>query len=150
MLILSDDYAVKDRIGHTAYCDGLIDVIRSVDANGSFTIGVYGQWGVGKTSLLKQIKECLDAPSENGSVDFLTVWFNPWQFVADEHLVIPFFHVLTTSLYSDTKKTKAEKIKNNLHVFLKKIAHVPLALVYGMVLRYMPHVMFFKFSLHQS
>lgn len=131
MLVLTDDFAEKDLIGYDAYRDGLVEVIRSVESKGSFTIGIYGQWGTGKTSILKQIKAAFDNPISKDDKPVLTVWFNPWQFVADEHLIIPFFHTLIASLEKINTKSTTEKT-NQLGNFLKKIAPVPLALVYGM------------------
>ncbi|MEA1933966.1 MAG: SUMF1/EgtB/PvdO family nonheme iron enzyme [Thermodesulfobacteriota bacterium] len=132
MLVLSDDFADQDLIGHADYCDGLVELIRSVDSRGSFTIGIYGQWGSGKTSMLKQIKKALGVPESEDAQPVLTVWFNPWQFVADEHLIIPFFHTLIASLEKIVKEQKTEKIAKKLPDFIKKIAHVPLALIYGL------------------
>lgn len=130
MLILSDDFADEDLIGHADYCDGLVEMIRSVKSRGSFTIGVYGQWGTGKTSLLRQVKDALDVGS-NDQQPVLSVWFNPWQFVSEEHLIIPFFHTLIASLEKSVEETQIERIKVNVTDFLKKIANVPLALAYG-------------------
>ena len=114
MLVLSDDFADKDLIGHADYCDGLVELIRSVDSRGSFTIGIYGQWGSGKTSMLKQIKNALDDPKSKDAQPVLTVWFNPWQFVADEHLIIPFFHTLIASLEKIVKESTIKKITNTI------------------------------------
>jgi len=134
MLILPDDFADNDLIGHKDYCDGLVEMIRTVESRrGSFTIGIYGQWGSGKTSMLKQIKKALDDGQSTEPPPILTVWFNPWQFVAEEHLIIPFFHTLIASLEKQqAKESITEKIAEKLSTFVKKIAHVPLALVYGM------------------
>ena len=131
MLILSDDFADQDLIGHKDYCDGLVEMIRTVKSRGSFTIGVYGQWGSGKTSMLQQIKKALD-DTKSAEQPIVTVWFNPWQFVAEEHLIIPFFHTLIASLQKEVEKPKIEIIAKKLSGFIEKIAHVPLALVYGM------------------
>ncbi|MCK9297075.1 MAG: SUMF1/EgtB/PvdO family nonheme iron enzyme [Desulfobulbaceae bacterium] len=106
-------------------------MIRTVKSRGSFTIGVYGQWGSGKTSMLQQIKKALD-DTKSAEQPIVTVWFNPWQFVAEEHLIIPFFHTLIASLQKEVEKPKIEIIAKKLSGFIEKIAHVPLALVYGM------------------
>ena len=132
MLILSDDFADQDLIGHADYCDGLAEMIRSVESRGSFTIGIYGQWGTGKTSLLKQIKNALEDLEFSNQQPILTVWFNPWQFVSEEHLIIPFFHTLISSLKKIVEESKTTERAQKLSDFLKKIAHVPLALVYGL------------------
>ena len=41
--------------------------------NGPFTIGIYGDWGFGKTSVLKQARSMLD---EDGDSPIVTVLFN--------------------------------------------------------------------------
>jgi len=136
MFVLPDDFANEDLIGHKDYCDGLVKVIQSVKSKGSFTIGVYGQWGLGKTSFLRQIKDSLDKEQDKEEQDkeegIITIWFNPWQFVAEEHLIIPFFHTLISNLENIKKESKAEIIKGKLTDFLEKVAHIPISLFYGM------------------
>ena len=132
MLILSDDYADEDLIGHDDYCDGLVEIIRSVESCGSFTIGVYGQWGSGKTSLLKQIQNTLDYRNSDDLRPIVTVWFNPWQFISEEHLIVPFFHTLIAALSKKTEESKKEKWAENVSAFVQKIVQVPLALTYGL------------------
>ena len=63
MAVVLDDFSDIDQIGYDEYSEGLVEMIRSVGAKGekgSFTIGVFGQWGMGKTSMLRQIKKELD------------------------------------------------------------------------------------------
>jgi len=46
---------------------------------------VYGDWGHGKTSVLRQAKTLLDRVRP----DLVTVWFNAWQYESEEHPLIP-------------------------------------------------------------
>ncbi len=48
-----------------------------------FTIGVYGEWGTGKTTLMKKIQENLN-PQNNKRI--ITVWFNAWRYEREEQL----------------------------------------------------------------
>ena len=132
MLVLTDEFADKDLIGHEIYRNGLVEVIRSVKSHGSFTIGIYGQWGSGKTSILKQIKAAFDYSKSEDDKPVLTVWFNPWQFVAEKHLIVPFFHTLKTSLDKIATESTIEKIKRELPGFLNILFQVLSALMYGM------------------
>jgi predicted KAP-like P-loop ATPase len=136
MVVVSDDYADEDGIGYREHGEGLIEMIRCVESSGSFTIGVHGQWGQGKTSLLRQIKKALDKEPENGKSPIFTVWFNPWQFTGEEHLIIPFFHTLIASLEKYEKKIKRKSALSTfvqgVSTFLEKLSRVPVALAYGM------------------
>lgn len=138
MNVVPDDFSDKDEIGYDVYSAGLIEMIRSVKAEGSFTIGVFGQWGQGKTSMLRQIEGGLKKPKEDGKKviddkDILTVWFNPWQFIGEEHIIIPFFHTLVSYLedFKNTQKELSAKVAKGIHNFFKELVHVPVALAYG-------------------
>ncbi len=135
MVVVPDDFSDVDQIGYSEHGSGLVEMIRSVQAKGSFTIGVFGQWGQGKTSMLHQIKRELDKIKvEKNEKEILTVWFNPWQFTGEEHIIIPFFHTLVSYLedFEKDKEKTGEKIAAGFGKFLKELAHVPIALAYGM------------------
>ena len=138
MIVVPDDSSDVDSIGYIEYSAGLVEMIRSVKAKGSFTIGIFGQWGQGKTSMLRQIEKELNEISEiAGKEDeeaILTVWFNPWQFTGEEHIIVPFFHTLVSAFKNlrNKKKTIIDKISEKAARFLKELAEVPIALAYGL------------------
>ncbi|MCK4765134.1 MAG: SUMF1/EgtB/PvdO family nonheme iron enzyme [Candidatus Aminicenantes bacterium] len=136
MVVVGDDFSADDGIGYSKHSAGLVEMIRSVQAGGSFTIGVFGQWGQGKTSMLRQIEKKLidlDTAGNNGQ-DILTVWFNPWQFTGEEHIIVPFFHTLAAAskAFEEKKKTAKSKIASKTAAFLQQLADVPTALAYGL------------------
>ncbi len=52
-----------------------------------FTIGIYGEWGTGKTTLMKAIEKNLDDPQMPGrEKKVLPIWFNAWQYEHEENL----------------------------------------------------------------
>lgn len=71
------------------------------ETEGPFTIGVFGEWGTGKTSLLRLIKKNIDS-DEN----ILAVWFNAWRFERSENLLLP----LLTSIYNVVEKNTNKKL----------------------------------------
>ena len=133
MAVVLDDFSDMDQIGYDEYSEGLVEMIRSVGAKGekgSFTIGVFGQWGQGKTSMLRQIEKKLNEIETKDEKEILTVWFNPWQFTGEEHIIIPFFHTLVSYL-EEFKGKKGKSVSRRFTDFLKELVHVPVALAYG-------------------
>ncbi len=66
------------------------DIIRHKDTQEPVTIAVYGDWGVGKTSGMRWLKQQLeewsdlDAAARNGHKKVRTVWFDPWKYQTRE------------------------------------------------------------------
>jgi len=87
--------ASEDLLGFEPYAQTLFDIIRDPETQTPLTIGIFGSWGSGKTSLMTMIKERLDAlhrrerrQTRQGELvrPHLTVWFNAWLYSRDEAL----------------------------------------------------------------
>ena len=61
-------------------------------------IGLYGTWGVGKTSLMLQIREKLEANH------VLTVWFDAWQHQFDDSPALALMHTVVDTFGLKTKR----------------------------------------------
>ncbi len=73
--ILTDRPANKDGLDFQPYIDSLAElIINSGAGNTPLTIGVFGRWGSGKTSLMQLIQQQVD---DKG---YKTVWFNAWKY----------------------------------------------------------------------
>ncbi|QPH56015.1 P-loop NTPase fold protein [Pontivivens ytuae] len=92
MVLVYDDYAEDDLIGHSYARDALADLISKSDSIGSssLTLAVYGDWGTGKTTILRQTQRILDA-----NKSFITVWFNPWQFNQDDEIMSALLYTIS-------------------------------------------------------
>jgi predicted KAP-like P-loop ATPase len=85
----------NDHLGFDRYLDPLVSLLANPKTETPFTVGVFGTWGSGKTSLLK----LLDARLENDHPGkFLRVWFNPWVHRAEPNLLVPLLHTLHDTL----------------------------------------------------
>jgi formylglycine-generating enzyme required for sulfatase activity len=73
--ILDDLPSEKDALDFTPYVETLVDVCES--ASTPLTIGVFGTWGSGKTSLMKMVEKCL--PNT-----FAISWFNAWKYEKEQ------------------------------------------------------------------
>ena len=77
----------------------------AVGTGGPFTIGVFADWGLGKTSLLRQAKSLIEGDEQHA--DVVTVWFNAWQFEKEEHAIVP----LVASIVRDVERKRVERSK---------------------------------------
>ena len=86
---LDDRVPPKDLLGFNAYRDAVLALISDANTLTPLTIGLFGKWGSGKTSLMDFIKRELDAEnkgSKKGKKKNLTVWFNAWKYESREAL----------------------------------------------------------------
>lgn len=80
-----------DGLEFTSYARVLATVAR--DTPGPFTIGVFGDWGSGKTSLMRLTREELSADPS-----IVTVWFNAWRYEKEEHPIVPLIGTIIQEL----------------------------------------------------
>ena len=69
--------------------DSLSKTISNIIRNSTphFTIGIYGEWGTGKTTLMKSIeKDLVTENSQRPNQTFLPIWFNAWKYEREENL----------------------------------------------------------------
>lgn len=89
--LLEGSQTRTDGLGFEIYSNILGDA--AAQTQGPFTIGVFGEWGTGKTSLLRLIERRL-----NGKEDILTVWFNAWRYEKEEHPIVPLIATIVKRL----------------------------------------------------
>ena len=64
----------------------LIDVIKNSDPH--FTIGIYGEWGTGKTTLMRMMEKELKETNETDPPKILPIWFDAWRYEGEEQLAV--------------------------------------------------------------
>lgn len=107
----------QDRFQRNNFAKGIAHIINSNSSPQSTVLGIYGEWGSGKTSLLKLIQ--LHLQSEN----IIPLYFNPWRFDSEKELLMSFFYTLADKLDSSitTNKEKVGELLKNYSGFLKPI-----------------------------
>jgi len=83
--ILSDQPADEDRLNFDPYARTLADIIADPGTDTPLTIGIFGGWGRGKTSLMSMVRRRLEATGETGFA-VRAVWFNAWLYSREEAL----------------------------------------------------------------
>ena len=84
-LIITDNFSRKPILDFDAYRDAIVKIIKKSYPN--FTIGIFGEWGTGKTSLMNSIRQELGKDENN----IKTIWFDAWKYENEkEFALIPF------------------------------------------------------------
>lgn len=96
--IVNDQPTDKDALDFMPYVETLADIVQT--GNTPLTIGVFGTWGSGKTSLMRMVRKSL--PKK-----FTTVWFDAWKYDREESL----WRALLLSVLSTLKETASKQGK---------------------------------------
>ena len=83
--------------------DLVCDDYRTVEP---LSVGLFGEWGSGKTHLLKLIESRINQLQSNPLKDekdifpqvTIPIFFNAWRFEKEEHLIIPLFQTMLAEL----------------------------------------------------
>lgn len=84
-----------DALEFSAYANVIARIAKGT--RGPFTIGVFGEWGMGKTSLMRLIEREVEATHTKDSM-IIPVWFNAWMFERVEYPVIPLIKSIVETL----------------------------------------------------
>ncbi len=109
------DNSKTDGLGFHTYAKVLGDA--AAGTTGPFTIGVFGEWGSGKTSLLRLTQKHLE---ENNNI--ITIWFNAWRFEQEDHPIVPLVATIVQGL--ENFKSEDQKLKGQLKSFVRGLKAV--------------------------
>jgi formylglycine-generating enzyme required for sulfatase activity len=93
--IVNDQATEIDALDFTPYVETLVDIIKT--GNTPLTIGVFGTWGSGKTSLMRMVRKKL--PKK-----FTVAWFDAWKYDKEETLWRAFLLSVLLAVRSKIKK----------------------------------------------
>lgn len=82
-----------DLLKRSGFAKLLAETIASLDKADTFTVGVFGKWGSGKTSVVKMMLQELGKQQEQATPDdkIIVVHFEPWNFTDTNQLLNQFF-----------------------------------------------------------
>lgn len=111
-IYLSDKESTVDKLSYQDYVDALMALIKSPDMETPFTIGIFGPWGSGKSTLINLLDSSLSSDNK-----FFKVKFNPWLYKDEKDLLIPLFKtILDSPDLQSPLKAISEKLKEILSV----------------------------------
>ncbi|PGM93425.1 P-loop NTPase fold protein [Bacillus cereus] len=89
-----DNPATEDLLNRKNTVTSLSNAIKSVNVKGSFVIGMYGEWGEGKTTILDMIEKDLS----KGKDYIHVIRFEPWYFKSIDSIIKNYFDLICESL----------------------------------------------------
>ena len=127
----SDNETTQDLLGYQVHADLLKKIILN-DAMLPISIGVFGNWGSGKSSLMLLLQQSLQEweesqqdkrresqQNEHRNPIILQVYCNSWQFESDDYTKLTMIKSILEALDKDRKKRK--KILERADDFLARI-----------------------------
>ena len=91
---LSDDWARTDGLNFGVFMPALMDIIQNAET--PLTVGVFGTWGSGKTSLLRMLEGKI---REKRLAKYRPVWFTAWKYDKQDALWRAFILRVIDELY---------------------------------------------------
>lgn len=104
----------EDVLGRKKFIESFYDILTSYKDTDSLTIGLYGKWGSGKTSIINLTTTKLEKQN------YTVIHFNPWNFKGQDELIQCFFK----EFYSQLNLIDCHKFFAKLSIFFKRIAHI--------------------------
>jgi len=102
--LLDDLPSDRDALDFEPYVATLADIIKSPSTRTPLTIGVFGTWGSGKTSLMRMVRNKLPE-------SFRTAWFDAWKYEKETTLWRTLLLQVLAALKGAVPKNKPEDLE---------------------------------------
>jgi len=84
--IVNDRPTGADQLDFSRYVEALAGIILDSDTETPLTLGVFGGWGAGKTSLMMQVQDRVTGARDPETAALPTVWFDAWTYNQEDAL----------------------------------------------------------------
>ena len=115
ILLLDEKDVDYDLLNRQPVINHLYNTLCNCKPQGQFVISLEGKWGVGKTTILQNVKKLI---KENQEDIVIIDNFDPWMYGNEQSLVNNFFNSL---LKSDNVKVNSSEIRKSISVLSRAI-----------------------------
>jgi len=114
-LIITDDITINPILDFKDYRDAIANII--VNSYPKFTIGIFGDWGTGKTTLMESVAKKLSKDE-----DIVRVKFETWRYEREEQFaLVPLLKSIAFALPENEEySTLKQRLKRGATSFLKR------------------------------
>jgi len=107
----------EDKLGRDGFCKHFAKSIMNYNENETLTIGLFGEWGSGKTSIINMTLEYIDAEYvDSPNRKPIIIKYDPWNFSDQNNLIQQFFKELSQNLkrkeYGEKLNMVGEAVEN--------------------------------------
>jgi gamma-glutamyl hercynylcysteine S-oxide synthase len=100
--IFNDTPSPEDTFHFAAYAKTISDIIAAKHNETPLTIGIFGSWGSGKTSLMQLIRRNLDTYKKDENFRRCkTVWFQAWKYADEDKILAALIEVIFRTMEED-------------------------------------------------
>lgn len=123
----------EDRLGRKKFADLLARTVISLPPKQTFTIGLFGPWGSGKTSLINMTVDALNGYQDGDGVKVpKVIRFEPWNYIDANQLLAQFFKVISHELKLKNNGEKMAAAGKALDMYAEVVSSPLFALVGGL------------------
>ena len=93
---------IQDNLGYHDFINLVLSSINNTIP--PFVFGIFGEWGSGKTSILKLLYKQLDKDVKGGDLKLVPIWYNAWEYENDSNAIYPLLHMIKKDYESRVDK----------------------------------------------
>lgn len=107
-----------DKLGRYGFAKLLAQSLLNLNSHDTFSIGLFGKWGSGKTSIVNMMLQEIETLQKDvqGEEKLIVVHFEPWNFSNTDQLLTQFF-IRLSNIFRGSKDEHMEKIGEALEQY---------------------------------
>lgn len=118
-----------DKLNRSSFSEQLAQAILSYKLKDNLTVGLYGKWGTGKTSIINMVLEVIEDETKDNADKPIIVQFNPWNYSDRTQIISQFFNTLLPAINSKSSNETMKSVGNAMKrysTFLEYTQYIPL------------------------